>query len=74
MWISKNKYKAMKEKIRQLEEDKKELKAFQNATESSFKMDSNEITKIVFGTIHDASLANKIDSRERRKQECQLKK
>lgn len=69
MWISKKKYKAMKEAIKQLEEDKKELKALQNAIESSCKIDSNEITKIVFGTIHDASLANKIDSRERRRQE-----
>ena len=28
MWISKKKYKAMKEAIKQLEEDKKELQAF----------------------------------------------
>ena len=69
MWVSKKKYQAMKEKIRQLEEDKKELQAFKNATESSLKMDSNEITKIVSGTIHDASLANKIDSRQRGRQE-----
>lgn len=57
----------MKEKIRQLEEDKKELQALKNAIEPSFKIDSNEIIKIVFGTIHDTFLANKIDSRERRK-------
>lgn len=59
----------MKEKIRQLEEDKKELQALKNAIEPSFKMDSNEIARIVFGTIHDASLANKIDSRQRGRQE-----
>lgn len=47
MWISKKKYKAMKEAIKQLEEDKKELQAFKNAMESYLVLDSKEIFKAV---------------------------
>ena len=47
MWISKKKYKAMEERIKQLEKDKKELQAFRNTMESSLVLDSKEIFKAV---------------------------